>query len=112
MIEINNVTKYYDKNKVILENVNALIPDGSIVGLIGLNGAGKSTLLRLIAGVYEPDSGDILFDGESIFKNEKVKRRLFYVPDEPYFRRGETPKSLIEDYKFRDNFYKFLRNNY
>ncbi|RIA78145.1 ABC-2 type transport system ATP-binding protein [Anaeroplasma bactoclasticum] len=100
MIEIKNVTKCYDKNKVILEDVNATIPDGSIVGLIGLNGAGKSTLLRLIAGVYEPDSGDILFDGESIYKDERVKRRLFYVPDEPYFRRGETPRSLTEDYRF------------
>ena len=99
MIEINNITKYYDKNKVILDNVSATIPDGSIVGLIGLNGAGKSTLLRLIAGVYEPDAGDILFDGRSIFKDETVKRRLFYVPDEPYFRRGETPQTLTETYR-------------
>ena len=100
MIQIKNVTKYYDKEKVILEDVNLEIPDGSIVGLIGLNGAGKSTLMRLMVGVYEPEEGDILYDGKSIFLDETIKRRIFYVPDEPYFRRGETAKSLIQDYKY------------
>ena len=40
--------------------------EGEIVSVIGPNGAGKTTLFNLVTGIYRPDSGDILFDGESI----------------------------------------------
>ena len=98
MIEIRNVTKSY--NKVVLQNANALIPDGSIVGLVGINGAGKSTLLRLLAGVYEPDSGKVLVDGVNIANDYRIRRHLFYIPDNPTFRRLDTPNTLIANYKY------------
>src|ERR1700729_1840847 len=47
-----------------LENISLSIHDGDRVGLIGHNGAGKSTLLRVMAGVYEPVTGDIRIDGK------------------------------------------------
>ena len=64
MIKIDNVTKRYrDSDTLSLDNISLDIPDGSIVGLIGVNGAGKSTLLRIAAGIYKQDGGAVLIDG-------------------------------------------------
>lgn len=98
MIEIKNVSKSFDKP--ILDNVNIQIPDGSIVGLVGINGVGKSTFLRIITGVFEPDTGCVLYDGRDISTDEKIKRDIFYIPDNPSFKRLDTPFSLKEDYRF------------
>ncbi len=51
-----------------LKNVDFIISEGEIAGLVGPNGSGKSTLLNLISGVYKPDSGQILFLEEDISK--------------------------------------------
>lgn len=65
MIELKNVTKSFD-GRVILENINLTIPKGERTVIIGGSGCGKSTLLRLIIGLLEPDSGQILIDGNDI----------------------------------------------
>ena len=49
-----------------MKNVDLTVNQGEIAGLVGPNGSGKSTLLNLISGVYKPDSGKILFNGEEI----------------------------------------------
>lgn len=51
-----------------LKNVDLTIKENQIAGLVGPNGSGKSTLLNLISGVYKPDSGKIVFNGEDISK--------------------------------------------
>jgi len=51
-----------------LKNVDFIVNDGEIVGLVGPNGSGKSTLLNLISGVYKPDSGQIFFNNDDISK--------------------------------------------
>ncbi|MFL5081730.1 MAG: ABC transporter ATP-binding protein [Microvirga sp.] len=51
---------------VALDGVSFDLHRSQILGLIGPNGAGKTTLFNLITGIYEPDSGDILLDGESL----------------------------------------------
>jgi branched-chain amino acid transport system ATP-binding protein len=51
-----------------LKNVDFVINEGEIAGLVGPNGSGKSTLLNLISGVYKPDSGQIFFLNEDISK--------------------------------------------
>ena len=58
MLEISHVTKKY-RDKEALSDVSLTIPQGQIVGLLGENGAGKTTLLRMLAGVTEPDSGQV-----------------------------------------------------
>ena len=67
MIEIKNLCKSYN-GVIALNNVTMDINDDDIFGLIGTNGAGKSTLLRILSGVIKQDSGEIIVDGESVFK--------------------------------------------
>lgn len=103
MIEIKNITKRYENN-VALQNLNLIIKEESIFGLIGVNGAGKSTLLRLLSGVLHPDEGEILFDNKPIYENEKIKQELFFLPDDPFYSLGTTGKQLKE---FYSSFYNF-----
>ena len=58
VIEINNVSKSFGDRKLI-DGLTANIPKGAIVGIVGGNGAGKSTLFKMLAGVEQPDSGEI-----------------------------------------------------
>jgi len=63
MIEIIDVSKIYRRNgmtRVVLDHATLTIPRGRSLGLLGRNGAGKSTLLNIIAGVIEPDAGEII----------------------------------------------------
>ena len=59
--ELRNVTKTFG-GTVAVENVSIELRSGEVVALLGENGAGKSTCVKLLAGVYRPDAGDILFD--------------------------------------------------
>lgn len=65
MIEVNGLRKIWRREgkTVGLLGVGFTIPDGQIVGVLGENGAGKTTLLRLMAGLLQPQSGTVLFDG-------------------------------------------------
>jgi len=103
MIEIKNLTKRYDDFEA-LSNLNLTIPSGSIFGLIGVNGAGKSTLLRTLAGVFKAEEGQIFYDGEEVYNNEKLKRQIFFMPDEPYYATGMNGEKLAELYR---SFYDF-----
>lgn len=47
----------------VLEGLNLVVPRGAAVGLVGVNGAGKSTLVKLLCRLYEPERGQILWDG-------------------------------------------------
>ncbi|MBO4291227.1 MAG: ABC transporter ATP-binding protein [Lachnospiraceae bacterium] len=97
MIEIQNIKKSFD-GLLALNDVTANIETGSVFGLIGTNGAGKSTLMRTICGIYTPDSGQILIDGDPVFENPSVKSKLFYIPDDPFFFPGGTPKDMARCY--------------
>ena len=62
MISIKNLQKSYD-DKVLFDNFDLEIPDGSFVVITGESGSGKSTLLNMIGGIEEPDRGSIKVDG-------------------------------------------------
>ena len=65
VLEVRNVSKRFGGVKA-LDNVSMEVQRGEIKGLVGDNGAGKSTLIKIISGVYPPDSGEILINGESV----------------------------------------------
>ena len=58
---------YDDENKPVLKNMNLLIAGGKMTSLVGQSGAGKTTILNLIPRFYDPKSGDIKIDNQSIF---------------------------------------------
>ncbi len=58
VIEFNDVAKSFE-GKTLFENLSFQVPQGAVVGVIGGNGAGKSTLFRMIAGIEQPDQGEI-----------------------------------------------------
>ena len=61
MLKVNKVSKFY-KTKSILKQIEFAIDLGEKVGLVGINGVGKSTLLNIIAGIEEPDEGNVEID--------------------------------------------------
>lgn len=89
MIEIQDVSKQFDC-VTALRHLTLKVQDGSVFGLVGSNGAGKSTLLRILAGVYRPDSGRVLINGQAPFENEQVKRSTVFISDYPYLAPTAT----------------------
>ncbi|MBE6614949.1 MAG: ABC transporter ATP-binding protein [Ruminococcaceae bacterium] len=97
MIRAENITKYFDDVRSLHE-VSMTAGDGSIFGLIGSNGSGKSTLLRILSGIYQPDTGDIFYDGAPVFENTAVKNKLVYLSDDPYFLPHCTMNDMRDFY--------------
>lgn len=90
MIQVKQLVKTFDGFRA-LDGVDMHVGKGNIYGLVGPNGAGKSTLIRHIAGVYRPDAGEVLIEGEPVFENKKVKADFAYIPDDLfYFMQANT----------------------
>ncbi len=83
MLKLNDIHTYYG-NIQALKGVTLEIENGEIVTLIGANGAGKSTTLMSICGLVPPRSGEVLFEGRSIYRmkaNEIVAQGICQVPE-------------------------------
>ena len=79
LLSIDSVSKHFGDYKA-LNNVSVDIPKGSIFGLLGPNGAGKTTLIRIINQISIPDTGKVLFDGETL--SQKHISSIGYLPEE------------------------------
>ena len=84
MLEAKNIVKIFDGFRA-LDEATLTVPKGTVYGLVGPNGAGKSTIIRHFTGVYRPDSGEILLDGEPVYENPAVKQRLAVIGDDWYY---------------------------
>lgn len=84
MIEVRQLVKQFGELDV-LKGLDLNVRKGSIYGLVGSNGAGKTTLLKLLAGVYRPDKGSILVDGQPVFENNRAKENIVFIPDELFY---------------------------
>jgi ABC-2 type transport system ATP-binding protein len=80
-IETIDLTRVYGKLAAV-KDLNLVVPQGSLFGLIGPNGAGKTTTLRMLAGLLEPTSGQIMINGQPIKENlNDLRRQIGYMPD-------------------------------
>lgn len=100
MLELRNIcyeVEADNENKEILKNVNLTI-DEHFVAITGPNGGGKSTLAKMIAGIIQPTSGQILLDGEDITNlniTERAKKGISFAFQQPVHFKGLTVKDLI-----------------
>ena len=84
MLEAKNVVKTFDGFRA-LDGLTMTVPTGAVYGLVGPNGAGKSTIIRHLAGIYRQDSGEVLLDGQPVYEDPAVKRRMTVIGDDWYY---------------------------
>ncbi|MDA4129697.1 MAG: heme ABC exporter ATP-binding protein CcmA [Thaumarchaeota archaeon] len=77
-LEIVNANSGYN-GKPVLYNINLKAEESAIYVVLGPNGAGKTTLFRTIAGILEPYSGEVRFDGKNVATSKEVRKRINYL---------------------------------
>jgi len=87
-LRIRQVSKTYFSHgkpfKEALKKVSFDIQTGEVLGLLGVNGAGKTTLSSILASLHPPTSGDLLWGGQSIYKNLfQFRKKIGYCPQNP-----------------------------
>ncbi len=101
MLELKNVSyevKENNDNIPIVNNINLTIDDNKFVAITGPNGGGKSTLAKLIAGIIQPTSGQIIYDGTDITNlsiTERAKLGVSFAFQQPVRFKGIKVKDLI-----------------
>jgi len=79
-VRLRGLTKTFSYGSVVaVDNLTLDIPAGELVALLGPSGCGKTTTLKMIAGLIQPDKGDVLFDGESVLDVPVDKRNVGMV---------------------------------
>ena len=98
MIQLIDLSYVADDGIEILKNINLTIDDEKMVVITGPNGGGKSTLAKIIAGILNPTSGKILFNGKDITKmniTERAKIGISFAFQQPVRFKGITVRDLI-----------------
>lgn len=105
MLEVRNVTKKFikkNKNNQLEEfladnNISFTAKEGEVVGIIGPNGAGKTTLLRIIAGIMEPTSGEVLIDSKTHQEDMiGIKKKIAFLSGNTKLYKDISPYELLE----------------
>lgn len=104
LVEINNLTKIYEKKKLALDHLNLTIPKGKIIGLLGPNGSGKTTLIKLINGLLVATEGEIMING--LKPGAETKGYVSYLPERTYLQNSMKVKELID---YFTDFYQDFR---
>ncbi|WP_309089068.1 ABC transporter ATP-binding protein [Domibacillus sp.] len=84
MIKADHLSKRFGRFEAV-KGVQMHVKKGSIYGLLGSNGAGKTTLLKMLSGIMRADQGRAVIEEKSIFEQPAVKKRILFIPDQPYF---------------------------
>jgi ABC-2 type transport system ATP-binding protein len=96
LLKLTNVSKIYGK-KSALSNVNLTIGKGKIVGLLGPNGSGKTTLLKLVNGLLQATTGEILINGNK--PGITSKSIISYLPERTYLNNWMKVSEILEFFK-------------
>ena len=78
-VEVKDLRKVYDNGHEAIKNVSFSVKKGDLVCLLGPSGCGKTTILNMLAGLLNPTSGEILFDGKNVVNVEPKDREIGYV---------------------------------
>lgn len=82
MLEARAISYAYEKNSPVLHDISIKIMPGEVVFLLGRNGCGKTTLMRCLTGIFQPNTGAILLDGQNIHTVRPAERaqRIGLIP--------------------------------
>ena len=105
LLEFINVTKKFSNNTA-LDNVSFAIQPGRIIGLLGPNGSGKSTSIKMINGLLQPDSGQVLIKGNT--PSIESKKIISYLPERTYLNDWMTVSQILS---FFEDFYEDFDSN-
>lgn len=93
MLSLNEVVKEYGTTKAV-DHASFVVPPSCIFGLLGPNGAGKTSLIRIITGITQADSGEVLLNGEDIYKLNNPS--IGYMPEERgLYKKMKVGEQLI-----------------
>jgi ATP-binding cassette, subfamily C, bacterial len=96
-VDCRDISFYHSGRVTLLDNFSLTIPGGRVIALIGRSGCGKSTLAKLMAGLYQPQSGSIRFGPYHMddINLECLREQVIYVPQDAHF----WSRSIIENFQ-------------
>ena len=104
LVECRNLTKCYQNNGPVIDNLNLTIESGHIIGLLGPNGSGKTTIIKMINGLLRPTRGEVLIEGQA--PNPSTKAIISYLPERTYLEAQKTVADIVD---FFSDFYSDFR---
>ena len=97
-LELTNVSHRYGDSSGGINHLNLQVESNELICVLGPSGCGKSTLLKILAGQLKPLSGEVLYNGESLYKNlHKIRSHISYAPEEESF---DPLLSVEENFNF------------
>ena len=85
-LDMNEVTHRFGKGEIGLEGISFNVTRGELVCVMGASGSGKSTLLRVLAGQLQPTTGEVVLNGQSLYRNlDALKHYISYMPQQDAF---------------------------
>ncbi|HEY9843374.1 MAG TPA: ABC transporter ATP-binding protein [Candidatus Obscuribacterales bacterium] len=95
-IETHKLNRHFGSFQAV-QNLDLQVPQGAFFGFLGPNGAGKSTTIKMLTGLLQPSSGEVLLLGQNIWKQpEKVKRLIGVVPEKLHLFERLTAVEYLE----------------
>ena len=107
MLQVNNITFGYSKNKTVLENFNFSLKKGEHLCVMGESGCGKSTLLKAVYGLLDLNNGTIFWD-----ENQVLGPEFHLVPGMSFFKYVAQDFDLMPYISVSENIKKFLSRFY
>ena len=102
ILNIEHVSKIYG-DKTIFDDISFGIQQGDKIGIIGINGTGKTTFLKILAGIEEPDEGQVI---------RQNGLRISFLPQHPVFPEGATVLSYVAGKKKERTGYRRQRQRW